>query len=174
MSLFDVSGLILIAVDDKFTLEDEDGIEVHKESIHRQFLDKYYTNESGHKEEIKKAVNDRNKSTEIAIPIGDKIFVLFAYSTQGNISDYKSKSAYRYGFIEITDSIEKALDFCKDNFPGETIYSAPIGAKTQNQYSKGLIYSEVKAENRLKDLANKKRLNLVVIKELRYINARRR
>jgi len=55
MNLFDATGVILIAVDDKFTLEDKDGIEVNKGSIHRQFLDNYYTDKSGYKDYIEKS-----------------------------------------------------------------------------------------------------------------------
>jgi len=163
MNLFEVSGLILIAVDDKFTLEDEDGIEVQKESIHRQFLDNYYTDISGHKNEIKKAVSGRDESTEIAVFIGDKTFVLFAYSTQGNPSDYETELEYRHGFIEINGSIKKVLEYCKNNFPGETVYSAPVGSETQSKYQKGIIYSEAEAEKRIYDLAKEIGLNVVVV-----------
>ena len=166
MSLFDATGVILIAVDNHFTLEEKDGIEVNRNSIHRQFLEKYYTKESGHKDIIAKTVAERGEATEIPITIGDKVFVLFAYSTQGERADYgKDPMAFRRGFIEIKGALKKVFVFCRENFPGEVINTALIGAGIQNDYSKnGMVYTEAESENRIKMLAKEVGINVNVVK----------
>jgi len=165
MNLFDATGVILIAVDDKFTLEDKNGFEVNKGSIHRQFLDKYYTTASGHKDEIAKTIANRGESTEVAIEIGDKTFVLFAYSTQGNREDYSDEIEYRLAFIEIDGSLEKIFSYCKENFPNKVINSALIGAGVQMNRVKGLKRSISECENRINNLANELGLSVNLIKQ---------
>lgn len=137
MNLFDAAGVILIAVDDKFTLEDPDGIEVNNGSIHRQFLNRYYTKESGYKAAIKTAVDvaKRGNADEFHVTIGDKIFVLFSYTTQGNRKDYASDMDYRRGLVEIEDSIKKVFQYCKENFSDKVVHTALIGTGIQNDRS---------------------------------------
>ena len=164
MNLFDVAGIILIAVDDKFTLEDKDGIEVAKGSIHRQFLDNYYTNDSGHKEGIAKIVAERGDATEIVITIGDKTFVLFAYSTQGKREDYANETDYRRGFCEIDGSLKKVFDFCKKNFPNEVVHTVPIGTGVQPDRTKK-PFSISESENRLNSLAYEVGINIKIMRK---------
>ena len=163
MNLFDATGIILIAVDDKFTLDDPDGIEVQRDSIHRQFLIKYYTAESGHKSAIDNAVAERDGSSEVTITIGDKSFVLFAYTTQGNRTDYNTNIEYRRGLIEIEGSLKKALVYCKVRFPGETVHTALIGTGVQNDRTDGLAYSERDAENRIINLSKSVGVSVEII-----------
>jgi len=164
MTLFDVSGVILIAVDDFFTLDDKDGIAVNKGSIHRQFLDKYYTKNNVHKDIIAKIVDERNGATEITVTIGDKYFVLFAYSSQGKQENYSTYMDYRRGFVEIGGSLEKALRYCKEHFPGKTVYTALIGTGVQNDRQGRLPYTECDAEARLHKLAKSVGIAIEVVK----------
>ena|GEM_PF-3940595 len=169
MSLFDETGVVLIAVDDKFTLEDKDGIEVNKGSIHRQFLDKYYTEDSGHKEKIATTVAKRCDATEVAIPIDDKVFVLFAYSTQGSRDDYINKMSYRRGFIKVEGALKKVFAYCKEHFPDEVVHTALIGTGIQNDRTKssnrtGYSVSEHESENLIHNHANEVGLSVKIIK----------
>jgi hypothetical protein len=132
MNIFDTSGVVLIAVDDKFTLEDPDGLEVQKDCVQRQFLNRYYNEESGYKSVIKNAVARRGTDTEIHIPIGDKIFVLFAYTSQGDEKDYVKPMDYRRALLKIPGSVKKALQYCNQNFPGEIVHTVPIGMGVEN------------------------------------------
>ena len=139
MNLFEVKGVILVAVDDKFTLEDRDGHKVEKKSIHRQFLNNYYNDYSGYKDVIENMIAEKGSDTEIAINIGDKIFVLFAYSTQGNRDDYKTELEYENNFIRIENSLKKVLNFCKEKFPNKIIHTAPIGTGVESRRTKKII-----------------------------------
>ncbi|MDR0326007.1 MAG: DUF6430 domain-containing protein [Oscillospiraceae bacterium] len=131
MNLFEAKGVILIAVDEKFTLEDKDGAEAAEGSIHRQFLDRFLAEGSEYRDEIKRKVAAKGNNAEVPIVIGDQTFILFAYSKQGEEGDYFDKVKHRYGFIEIENSLSKTLNYCKKEYPIETVYTVPIGTGIQ-------------------------------------------
>jgi len=86
--------------------------------------------------DIKNAVEGRNGTTEIHVIVGDKIFVLFAYSGLRDRSEYKNDIEHKYSFVALDNSLKKALAYCKKHFPGKIINTVPIGTGVQNERDK--------------------------------------
>lgn len=136
--LFDANGVILIAVDDEFTLDRRDIDKLNPKSVHAQFLSKYCAKGSEHKEKIQNIIASRGEATEISVEIDDKVFVLFAYSSQGNPEDYPEGKLPARGFELLIEPLRKALLYCKKKFPDKTVHSVPIGTGIRNEYRKKL------------------------------------
>ena len=168
MSLFDAKGVILIAVDEKFTLEDKDGREVGRGSIHRQFVDTYCGDNSEYGDYIRKKVNNKGESSEVVCEIGDKTFVLFAYSKLGVRDDYRDNLSYERSFYQIEGSLKKVLLFCKEQFPDKVINTALIGTGIESDPSrtqKPHKYSLNDARGRLNDLAKELNVQINIIEK---------
>ena len=165
VNLFDTDGVILIAVDDKFTLDYKGVYEVNRRSIHRQFLDRYYSKDSPHKTELRNVVENRGNSTEVVFEADGKIFILFAYSKQGERKEYSSQLEYERGFKVIKGSIERVFRYCKLHFPNEIVYTAAVGSDIRNDYTKSLVMSVGGSKEELYQLAKKVGITIKVISE---------
>ena len=164
MNLFEQTGVILIAFDEKFTLSDPRGQEIARSSVHAQFLELYYNQESGHMADIENAVLNRNGSMETHVVIGDKTFVLFAYSKLKNRDDCKSDTEQLYSFELVENSLQNAFKYCKQFFPNEIIKTIPLGTGVQNDRSKVTVNSLGDSESWIQSTANEMGVKVQIIK----------
>jgi hypothetical protein len=100
---------------------------------------------------------------ETHVVVGDKTFVLFAYSRLKNLDEYNNIE-HLHSFEIVDNSLKNAMKYCKSVFPNEIIKTVPIGTGVQNDRSKEPVNSLGDCESWILGTAQEVGVSVQIIK----------